>query len=100
MDTLDGRDVSYIKFEKGKYPKKYKAKIYDTSDKKIRTVEFGDQRYQQYYDKIGMYDNLNHLNRKRRKEYRSRHGNIITKDGKKAYKIPYTPAFFSYYLLW
>jgi len=100
MDKLDGRDVAYVKFTKGKYPKKYKAKIYDTNDKKIRTVEFGDQRYQQYYDRIGMYDNLNHLNRKRRKDYRTRHSGILTADKKKAYKIPYTPAWFSYYLLW
>ena len=35
------------KFSKGTYPKKYKVIIY-RGDKKIKTTQFGDQRYGQY----------------------------------------------------
>ena len=37
------------KFSKGTYPKKYKVIIY-RGDKKIKTTQFGDQRYGQYQD--------------------------------------------------
>lgn len=36
-------------------------------------TSFGDSRYQHFYDKIGMYDHLNHNDLVRRKKYRSRH---------------------------
>ena len=39
-----------FKFYKGKYPKKYKVEVYRSS-KKIKTTQFGDQRYGQYQDK-------------------------------------------------
>jgi len=101
LDYLDGREVGYIKFViPSKGYKKYKASIFDTSNKKIKTVLFGDRRYQHYFDRVGMWAELNHNDRKRRAAYRKRHEGVLLKDGKPAYKQPYTPSYFSYHLLW
>ena len=77
---------------------KYDAIISDSG--KIRYVPFGDNRYQHYHDRIGLYSNLNHNDLKRRDEYRKRHSAIKTKDGKLAYQQLYSPAYFSFYYLW
>jgi hypothetical protein len=101
LDYLDGREVSYVKFTiPSKGYKKYKAVIYDTNGKKIKSVLFGDRRYEHYFDRIGMWSELNHNDRKRRAAYRKRHEGVLLKDGTPAYMQPYTPAFFSYHLLW
>ncbi len=66
-------------YKKGKYifvaPSRRKNKKYDvftTKDKYI--TSFGDNRYEQYTDKIGYYKSQNHLDKKRRDNYYSRHG--------------------------
>lgn len=74
--------------------KKYRAIV---GEKKI---DFGDKRYQHYKDKIGMYSSLDHLDKKRRKNYRKRHGVIKLKDGRIAKDVKYTPAWFSWNYLW
>lgn len=58
-----------ITFIIGKGNKKYTAILPNG-----RRVSFGDKRYQQYYDKIGVYSWLNHYDKKRRALYRARHG--------------------------
>ena len=35
-------------------------------------IHFGDSRYSQYFDKLGFYKNLNHLDKKRQKRYYQR----------------------------
>lgn len=40
-----------------------------------RKVHFGDTRYEQYHDKMGLYSNLDHLDKTRRKNYKTRHEN-------------------------
>lgn len=37
-------------------------------------IHFGDSRYEQYRDKLGVYSHLNHLDKKRKENYYSRHG--------------------------
>lgn len=69
-----------------KYPKKYYAIV--NKEKKY----FGDVRYQQYYDKIGVYHNLDHLDKKRRNKFWSRHHKSINKIG--------TPGWFALHVLW
>ena len=65
--------------------KKFKAIFYDGEGKKIKTTQFGDNRYQQY---------IQHKDKERRSKYRSRHKkDLTTGDYKKA-------GFLSYYLLW
>jgi hypothetical protein len=52
-----------------------KYDVYDKDDKKL--ASFGDKRYQQYIDKIGHYKHLNHYDKQRRKNYRTRHAKDI-----------------------
>jgi len=53
---------------------------------------FGDNRYQQYYDKIGYYSYLNHYDKKRRYNYMNRHKNDKLNE--------FSSGYFSYYYLW
>lgn len=90
-------------FEEGTGNKKYKVKIYDGKNKKLKkTVQFGDKRYEQYKDKtpLGLYSNKDHNDINRRKKYRARASKIKNKEGKLTYKIKYSPNFFSYNYLW
>lgn len=66
--------------------KKYRAIFSDNS-----STDFGDNRYQQYYDKIGMYSHLNHYDKNRRRLYRARHNNIGSKN---------SASYLSYHYLW
>ena len=62
MKVLDG-----FLFEKSKNTaKKYTA--YDAKTKK-KIVDFGARGYEHYYDRIGMYSSLNHLDKERRRRY-------------------------------
>ena len=89
------KGVSLI-FEKSNIKhKKYKVKV----DSKY-TVHFGDNRYQHFKDKIGLYSNLDHNDAKRRKNYRTRVSKIKNKQGEFTYKIPFTSNWFSYNFLW
>ena len=53
---------------------KRKNKKYDVFKNNKYLVSFGDSRYQQYFDKIGVYTRLNHNDNKRRSNYYSRFG--------------------------
>ncbi len=76
-----------MKFKKSnRKNKKYMVKINN------KTVHFGDTRYQQYYDKIGLYSHLNHNDKERRRNFRKRHF--------KNSLVKYSPAWFSLYYLW
>jgi len=57
-------------------------------------TSFGDKRYQQYKDKIGLYSHLNHGDKKRRANYYKRHGDYRNKDIGKSAK------YFSHEYLW
>lgn len=63
-----------IRFVKGPYPKKYTAIVQNKKTKKIRRINFGDRRYQQYKDRtdLQLYASLNHNDRKRMRNYYSR----------------------------
>ena len=64
--------------------KKFKAIFYD-GDKKVKTSQFGDIRYEDY---------TQHKDKKRRTKYRNRHkGNLAKTDYM-------SPAHLSFYLLW
>lgn len=58
-------------FEKSKNPNK-KYTVYDKNGKRI--TSFGARTYQHYFDKIGAFSHLNHLDKNRRRLYRLRHG--------------------------
>jgi hypothetical protein len=96
-----------IKFEKGPFPKKYTAYIKDKKTKKIRKLNFGDRRYEQYKDRtnLKLYKHKNHSSRKRMKNYYSRHSGTqkrkaaLNKETKKS-KGYYTPKILSHKYLW
>lgn len=72
-----------------------KNKKYDVYEQKQDGLKyltsFGDVRYQHYKDKLGLYSHLNHLDKKRRDLYYTRH--------KKDYP-KYSPDWLSKKLLW
>lgn len=68
-----------------------KNKKYDVFKNGKYLVSFGDVRYEQYYDKLGHYSHLNHLDEKRKSNYYSRFGNDAKKDSAK---------YFSHMYLW
>ena len=49
-------------------------KKYDVYKNGKYLVSFGDNRYQQYKDKLMLYRHLDHGDEQRRKLYRARHG--------------------------
>tara|TARA_B100000401_G_scaffold13265_1_gene8338 strand:+ start:1833 stop:2378 length:546 start_codon:yes stop_codon:yes gene_type:complete len=56
-------------------------------------IHFGDNRYQQYKDKIGIYSHLDHNDKERRKRYYDRHGDKNTKNKESA-------KYWSHKILW
>jgi hypothetical protein len=75
-------------------PSTRKNKKYDVFKDGKYILSFGDKRYQHYFDKLGYYSNLNHLNKKRRDNYRRRAEGIGNLDN------PYSANFFSFHFLW
>lgn len=85
-------------FTKGKYPYKYRVKI----PSKDVSVQFGRLPYEHYKDQTPakLWKSKDHLDGKRRKQYRARSSKQKTKSGEFAYKQRYSPAWFSYHFLW
>lgn len=89
------------KFVQG--PGRYK---YTAIMKDGKRVSFGHRDYQQYKDSVpvsmggGIWTAKNHLDLKRRSNYRQRHAKVLTKSGSPAYKVKYSPSWFSYHYLW
>ena len=70
-----------------------KFKKYDAILNNGQIVSFGDNRYQQYKDKaLGLYSKLDHLDKKRRDNYKARHHKDINNK--------FSPGWFSYNYLW
>lgn len=71
--------------------KKYVAYLPNYNLNRTKVVHFGDSRYEQYFDKIGVYHRLDHNDIERRKAYYRRHN-----------KKPalYTAGWFSNHFLW
>jgi hypothetical protein len=75
--------------------KKYRAILINKKTKKEKTLDFGDNRYEQYKDSTGLnlYTSKNHHDKKRRTNYQNRHISFL----KKGF---FSPGYFSYYYLW
>ena len=96
-----------VTFKRGKYPKKYTAIVKDKKTKKTRTLHFGDQRYQQYKDRtpLKFYESMNHNDRKRMRNYFSRHSGTTNRKEAIEQEIKdsngyYTPKILSHRFLW
>ena len=89
-------EYKFVKFEKGKGNKKYSAVLRNKKTKREVKVQFGDKNYQQYRDSaLGLYKSKDHLDKKRRDAYRSRHSKEVP-----SFKDYYSPGFFAYKFLW
>lgn len=76
----------FLKIEKGTAKnKKWKAIFSDETGKKIKTSQFGDERYEDY---------TQHKDKKRRSKYRERHKKDLSSGDYMK------PGFLSYYILW
>ena len=65
--------------------KKWKAIFYDDQGKKIKTTQFGDDRYEDY---------TQHKDKERRSKYLTRHKKDLEKGDYKS------AGYLSYYILW
>lgn len=96
MTYFSMKDYDFIKFTKSpiKY-KKYRAILKNKKTNKLKSLDFGDNRYEQYKDSTGLdlFTHKNHNDKKRRENYRKRH-NVFIKKGF------YSPGYFSFYFLW
>lgn len=90
--------------------KKYVAEWRFKDGKPMFKTSFGDRRYQHYKDRVpkskggGKWSKLDHLDSKRRQEYRLRHAGIKAKNSEgemvQAVSIRHSPAWYSYHFLW
>jgi len=78
--------------------KGYKYDVFDLDGHPV--ASFGRLPYEHYHDKIGFWRMLDHGNEKRRDRYRARHKKLTLEDGREAYKVKGTPAYFSWNYLW
>ena len=96
-----------LRIEKGKHPKKYTAFVQNLKTKKIRKLNFGDRRYEQYKDSTPLkaWAHKNHNSFLRRRNYFKRHSGVNTKKEalqkeKKKNSYLYTPKILSHTYLW
>lgn len=75
-------------------------------DKKLYTivngkkVHFGNNKYQHYFDKTGIWQHLDHLDDKRRLSFIKRFSGIKLKTGKLAINDVNQPAYHALRILW
>jgi hypothetical protein len=89
------QNYKFIKFVKSKTKyKKYDVILKNKKNNKIKTIPFGDKRYQQYKDSTGLklYSKLDHNDKNRRRLFRLRHA--------KTSKKKFSSSWFSYRFLW
>ena len=114
--NVDIDDMSQIEYLSGSLNKDYKYKALIPKDiwnkyrtdallthREFKTVKFGRPGYMQYKDRIGLWSDYDHKDKKRRELYKIRHEPILITLGNKkvpSYKVPFTNEFFSYYLMW
>lgn len=101
MNITKHRNNTLI-WSRGEYPYKYKVEILTKTGAFKKKVQFGRLPYQHYKDStpLKIFSYLDHDDKKRRTNYRKRHSKIKLKDGRFAYKVPYTSSWFSYNFLW
>ena len=74
--------------------KNKKYDVYNKEGHDLYITSFGDKRYQQYFDKLGLYSDLNHNDEKRRYDYLKRSKGIGN------YNNPNSANFWSRNILW
>ena len=78
----------------------------DKKDKKLMTevkgkkIHFGNPKYQHFKDKTGIWSNLDHNDKTRRKNYLIRSAGIKKKDGGLTKDDPNSPNYHARRILW
>ena len=93
---------------KGKGVKVGKYTYYKSTnpDKKLmvvvngKKIHFGSRSMQHYKDKTGIWKSKDHLDPKRRENYKNRAGGIKGKGGNLTYKDPTKANYHAYHILW
>lgn len=86
--------ILYKPFYKvGVTPKNKKYSVYVKGKNGPKLIHFGAAGYQHYFDRLGRYKDLNHLDEKRRENYRKRHAGDN-------YKNKDFPGYWSWNVLW
>jgi len=65
-----------------------------------KTIHFGNDKYQHYEDKTGIWKSKDHKDKDRRKNYLARAKGIKKKDGTLAYKSPENANYHAVKILW
>jgi len=87
MSSFEGKFGDYVIRLSTRKNKKYMAHIGDG-----KWIHFGDKRYQQYFDRMGQYSELDHEDPVRRKSFHSRFQRFINEEP--------SAAWFSLNILW
>lgn len=77
-----------------------KNKKYMITSPSGKVIHFGDQRYEQYRDKIGKYSRLDHNDKTRRRSYLARSKKIRDGAGRLTWNNPESANFYSIRFLW
>ncbi len=65
-----------------------------------KTIHFGSAAMEHFKDKTGIWKSKDHLDKERRKNYKSRSSGIKNKKGELTYTDPNTANYHSYNVLW
>ena len=84
------KKVLYKPFKSKAKNKKYSVYVKSPSGNP-KLIHFGDNRYGQFKDKLGVYKSLHHNDPKRKKAYYNRHGPATDKN---------TAKYWSHKILW
>ena len=84
------KKVLYKPFKSKAKNKKYSVYVKSPSGNP-KLIHFGDNRYGQFKDKLGVYKSLDHNDPKRKKAYYDRHGPATDKN---------TAKYWSHKILW
>ena len=99
VKKIDG--VNFIKLEKSN--RKYSKYAITVQYKNVvKTVHYGDKRYEQFFDNTPLhcYAGLNHCDSKRRANYLTRASKIRNKSGLLCCNDPFSPNRYSMITLW
>lgn len=94
---MDAKEL-YKPFKSLAKNKKYS--VYVKKDNKTRLIHFGDSNAEHYFDKLGIYSDLNHNDSSRRKNYLARSKGITNKEGNPTYKDKDSANYWSRKILW
>ena len=65
-----------------------------------KTIHFGSAAMEHFKDKTGIWKSKDHLDKERRKNYKSRSSGIKNKKGELTYNNPESPNYHSRKILW